>query len=75
MANTANGYSINNLNPFYEGLGAQTGAIIPYTNAQTLNYDSTGTHYAALGDYTPGMMLQQTKTIQSSGRVGELAFA
>ena len=75
MAGVANGNAVGNLNYFYEGLGYATGAIVPYTNAQTLQYDSTGTHYADLAAYTPGMMLQQTKTIQSSGRIGELAFA
>ena len=75
MANTANGNSVSNLNQFYEGLGYNTGLIVPYSNSQTLHYDSTATNYAPLSAYTPNMVLQQTKTIQSSGRTGELAFA
>ena len=75
MANTANGTTINNLNQFYEGLAANTGLIVPYSDGTTLAYDSTATKYAPLSAYTPGMILQQTKSIQSSGRVGELAFA
>lgn len=75
MANSANGNSPGNLNPFYEGLGYSGGVIVPYSNPQTLQYDSTGNHYAPLGAYTPNMVLQTTKSIRSSGRIGELAFA
>jgi hypothetical protein len=76
MANAANGNSIYNLNPFYEGLGNAGGVIVPYTNPQTLQYDSTGTTYAPLSAYDPkSMVLQTSKSIQSSGRTGELAFA
>ncbi|MHB8261567.1 MAG: hypothetical protein ACYDEC_14985 [Bacteroidia bacterium] len=75
MANAAHGISTGNLNQFYEGLGYSTGAIVPYTNPKTLQFDSTGTNYAPLSAYTPGMVLQQTKSIQSSGRTGELTFA
>jgi hypothetical protein len=67
MANQANGYLPGDLNQFYEGLGYTGGIIVPYTP------DSM--HYAPLSYYTPNMVLQQTKTIQSSGRIGELAFA
>ncbi len=76
MADAAEGYTPDNLNQFYEGLGYATGAIIPVLPG-TLNYDSTSgaTHYAGQNAYTPGLTLQQSKTIQSSGRVGELAFA
>ncbi len=74
MANAANGNYPSNFNPFYEGLGYNTYLINP-VNPQTLNYDSTSTHYAGENAYTPGMVLQQTKSIQSSGRTGELAFA
>ncbi|HKC66845.1 MAG TPA: hypothetical protein VKG26_01315, partial [Bacteroidia bacterium] len=66
----------SNLDQFNEGLFYQQGLITPYTNSSTLAYDSTGTQYAPLAAYDPpGTMFQQTKTIQSSGRVGELALA
>ena len=73
MAGAANGYYPSQLNQFYEGLGYNTYLINPVN--QSLNYDSTSTHYVGQNAYTPGMVLQQTKSIQSSGRVGELAFA
>ncbi len=75
MANAANGYTPSNLNQFYEGLGCSTGVIFPYSTSINQYNDSTATNYAPLSAYTPGMVLQQTKTIQSSGRTGELAFA
>lgn len=67
MSNAANGYYPGQLNSFYEGLGYSGGIIVPNST------DSS--KYNPLSYYTPGMVLQQTKTIQSSGRVGELAFA
>jgi hypothetical protein len=66
MANAANGYYPSQLNQFYEGLGYNTYLINPTTDSM---------HYAGVNSNTPGMVLQQTKSIQSSGRVGELAFA
>ncbi|HTA63544.1 MAG TPA: hypothetical protein VK835_13855 [Bacteroidia bacterium] len=76
MAGRANGNSTTNLDQFNEGLFYQQGLITPYTNSNTMAFDSTGTHYAPLAVYDPpNTMFQQTKTIQSSGRVGELGLA
>jgi hypothetical protein len=79
MASAANGYAQNNLNPFYEGLGYNTYLINPITsNGQNVDTTGTSTQYQGLNTFpTPvaGAMIQQTKTIQSSGRTGELAFA
>jgi hypothetical protein len=78
MANKANGNVPANLDQFNEGLFYQQGLITAYSNPNTLAPDTTGTatHYAPLAAYDPpNTMFQQTKTIQSSGRVGELALA
>jgi hypothetical protein len=76
MANRANGTTVINLDQFNEGLFEQAGMITPYTNSSTMAFDSTGTHYAPLAAYdAAGTKFQQTKTIQSSGRVGELGLA
>jgi hypothetical protein len=75
MANAANGNSPGNFNPFYEGLGYNTGLINPVSNGQ---YDSLSTQYQGLNTFPatpPGLVYQTTKSIQSSGRTGELAFA
>ena len=64
MADVANGHYPGDLNQFYEGLGYNAYLINP-------TYDSA--HYT--GAYNPNTMLQQQKSIQSSGRVGELAIA
>ncbi|HXU26964.1 MAG TPA: hypothetical protein VN698_07015 [Bacteroidia bacterium] len=68
MADAGSGHSPNDLNQFYEGLGYNTYLINPVSATDT-------THYIGQNAYTPGMVLQQQKNIQSSGRVGELAIA
>lgn len=65
MAGAGAGNYPSNLNPFYESLGYNTFVINPSP--------SDSSHYTPT--VSPGTMLQQTKTIQSSGRVGELALA
>ena len=68
MAAAATGYYPGQLSQFYEGLGYQGGVIVPSA--------SDSSKYNPLSAYDPASMnLQQTKTIQSSGRIGELAFA
>ncbi|MBS1647772.1 MAG: hypothetical protein JST67_10565 [Bacteroidetes bacterium] len=80
MASAANGYTGNALgqgaHQFYEGLGYNTGVVIPVYPGTT-NYDtnSTCTSYVGEPAYVPKMGVQQTKSIQSSGRIGELALA
>jgi hypothetical protein len=66
MANTANGHYPGDLNQFYEGLGYNTYLINPVSS-------SDSSHYT--GAANSNTMLQQQKSIQSSGRVGELAIA
>lgn|GEM_PF-362875 len=64
----ANGYSPSQLNDFYEGMAYQTYLINPNSGTDT-------THYYGWPDLVNNtQVLKQTKTIQSSGRVGELAF-
>ncbi|MFI5140799.1 MAG: hypothetical protein ACHQII_00460 [Bacteroidia bacterium] len=68
MAAAGAGHYPGDLNQFYEGLGYQTYLINPVST-------SDSSHYIGQNAYTPGMVLQQQKNIQSSGRVGELAIA
>lgn len=79
MASSANGNSQSNLNQgsaqFYEGLGYNTFLINPMTTNGQIDTTGTSTQYAPLSTFTPKMVLQQTKSIQSSGRTGELTFA
>ncbi|MEO8761041.1 MAG: hypothetical protein ABI388_07155 [Bacteroidia bacterium] len=64
----ANGYYPSQLNDFQEGTAYQTYLINPNTTADS-------SHYYAWPDLNNNTQtLKQTKTIQSSGRVGELAF-
>jgi hypothetical protein len=66
MAGAGAGNYPSNLNPFYESLGYNTYVINPASATDSAHYTPT---------VSSGTMLQQTKNIQSSGRVGELAFA
>ena len=83
MAGAANGTPQNNLNDgssqFYQGLGYNTYLVNPISsNGQQFDTTGTSTQYQGLNTFPgagAGAMLQQTKTIQSSGRVGELAIA
>ncbi len=63
----ANGYGPAQLSDYYEGMAYQTYLINPSTDSS---------HYYNWPDYANNAQtLKQTKSIQSSGRVGELAFA
>src|SRR5205807_1881434 len=67
FVSVANGYGPSQLNSTYEWLAYQTGVIYNTTDSSHYKGDITTA--------TPPNPLQQTKTIKSSGRMGELAFS
>ena len=66
FVNCANGHTPGNLNQSYEWLAYQTYLINPQSATDTSHY---------WGMMLPNTPLKQTKTIKSSGRMGELAFS
>jgi hypothetical protein len=66
FVNVANGYYPSQLNPTYEGLAYQTYLINPQSSTDSSHY---------WGMMLPNTPLKQTKTINETGRMSELAFS